>query len=314
VGIDPDLRFAARYPFTKAAKGIVTGKKITVDWELMERAKRRVISGIQREDVPTVETNDPRFLEAEVLSYPIARMIVSFVGRRFAIRYINGEVRRVLRYVRESDADAARLMKEFGITTKGYNVDVLSYLKYAPMAKEMALVNQPLSKGMITLNDTTLLSLIGEASKRAISAGVPVKEEGIPQELREDIKTAVVEVKERCGQVVEYMEQPRPTGEIAPCMKRIIERLQSGEKVPHYARWAIATYMIKRGANDDELVALFSNTPNFEEEKTKYQIAFIRKKGYIPTCEILDSYGLCITKCGVKSPLSFGRRRRYGRK
>ena len=63
-----ELRYAAKYPFTKAAKAIITSKEVNIDYEVMERASRRVSNGIIYENIPILDTTDKNFLMRELLS------------------------------------------------------------------------------------------------------------------------------------------------------------------------------------------------------------------------------------------------------
>ena len=67
-----DLIFAARYPFTKKAKEMLTGKNVDISYSVMERAKRRVSNAIILENIPTIETNNREILNGELLSYPLS--------------------------------------------------------------------------------------------------------------------------------------------------------------------------------------------------------------------------------------------------
>jgi len=85
---------------------------------------------------------------------------------------------------------------------------------------------------------------------------------------------------------------------LPPCMKDILAAIQSGENVPHMGRFALVAFLssLKLGTND--ILKLFSRAPDFEEEKTRYQIEHITGStsatSYTPPgCEKMRTYGIC---------------------
>jgi len=99
-----------------------------------------------------------------------------------------------------------------------------------------------------------------------------------------------------------------------PCMVAILEALKRGENLPHTARFAITTYLLKRGWDVEQIVDLFRNAPDFNEKITRYQVQHIagraggRKEYAVPSCKTMREWGLCITNCGIKNPLEYGRK------
>lgn len=309
-----DLQFAARYPFTDAAKSMLSGRAVSISFDVMERAERRVAEALERENIPTLYSDDPQRLENELLSYPVAKMIVSSMDRTFLGKFINAEVRRATNYIRESENDWQRLAKEFGIAVRSSGidvkaVDVKSYLRYMPKYAECSLVNQNIDRGFVILDIGRFLLLLNEAARTAVSAGMPIQPSLIPKELKTDVSEVASRLEERFRSKVQKKTYQPTSGEIAPCMKVIMENLRTGQDVPHVGRWALATYLMKKGFDIDAIVGIFSGAPNFNEKTTKYQLAFIQKKDYsVPLCANLDSYGICVAKCGTKSPLQYGSR------
>jgi len=96
-----------------------------------------------------------------------------------------------------------------------------------------------------------------------------------------------------------------------PCMKAILDALKAGENLPHTARFAITTYLLKRGWDVEQIVDLFRNAPDFNEKITRYQVQHIagkvggRKEYAVPSCKTMREWGLCIANCGVKNPLQY---------
>lgn len=310
-----DLKYAARYPFTKLAKEIITGKEVKIDYEVMERASRRASNGVIYENIPILETSDKELLARELLSYPIARMIISLIGIKYLNRYVNSEVKRATRYLQENEEDKERIAKEFGISLSKNKIDVKSYLRYIPKTKEYSIVNQDLNEGSINLDSGGVIAILSEAVRQHIQMGMPIKREGMPKDLTADLEESANKLQEEIREariVTERVGRVETGGEIAPCIKRLLDQLKNGENVPHIGRWVVAAYLLKKGFSVDEIVTMFSSAPNFDEKVTRYQVEFIKKKNYgIPSCVNLDSYGVCIQKCGIKHPLFYGTKRTF---
>ena len=241
-------------------------------------------------------------------------MIVSLIGGAYLNRYVNAEVKRAARYIQDNEGDKEIIAKEFGISLVGNKIDVESYLKYIPKTKEFSIVNQKLDAGAVTLDSVGINAVLSEAIMQSVQSGLPVRKEAMPKELKADLEEAAQKIQAEMKDARISFEKTTSltiSGDIAPCMRKLLEQLKNGENVSHMGRWVIAAYLLKR--NDftiDQIVALFSNTPNFNEKTTRYQLEFLKKKAYgIPSCVNLDSYSLCVQKCGIKNPAQYGRRR-----
>jgi len=99
-------------------------------------------------------------------------------------------------------------------------------------------------------------------------------------------------------------------------MKEILSMIQSGENVPHMGRFAIVAFFHALGISREEIFKLFSAAPDFDEERTRYQIDHITGRisstEYSPPgCDKMRTYGLCPTEkmddiCkSVKHPISY---------
>ncbi len=197
--------------------------------------------------------------------------------------------------------DIFNYLKRFYIQPE-FKVDVVDYVKLAVKLKDESwkLVNRKLFKGYVYLNRGDFVRLIEEAMKNRFLERIPVK-------VNVDIG---VKVKR------EYRFESLPIEfECFPeCMKKIISDLNDGKNVPHTGRFAIASFLINLGCDVDKVVEIFRNAPDFDEDKTRYQvehIAGMRGKGekYVaPSCETMKSWGLCIWNCDVDHPIKFYRR------
>jgi len=96
-----------------------------------------------------------------------------------------------------------------------------------------------------------------------------------------------------------------------PCMAAILDALRRGENLPHTARFAITTYLLKKGWDIEQIVDLFRNAPDFNEKITRYQVQHIagkvggRKEYAVPSCKTMKEWGLCVANCSIRNPLQY---------
>lgn len=327
-----ELKFAAKYPFSKTAKRILSEKNFKIDYEKMQFAKRRVLEALFEDRITILTGGDEDTFEKHIVSYPLARMIISLFDSQIRNKFVMNEVKRAVSYISAEYSsyidEAKRVAKDLGIEFEGLNVPIEMYLLYVPKTEEGRLVFQNLKEGKVLLNENSFMLFLTEAIRQNIEAGLPIPKDNFPKDLVAEIESIAKEIETEVNRRREAKERvaimfAKSTGEMAPCMAKILERARNGENLPHFARVAIASYLLKRGKSIDEVVEVFTNTPNFDEKITRYQVEFIAKKGYNPpSCQMMESYGLRLPECGClgekghKNPLQYGTRmtRRNNRK
>jgi DNA primase large subunit len=58
--------------------------------------------------------------------------------------------------------------------------------------------------------------------------------------------------------------------------------------------------------SEKDIIALFSNAPDYSEKVTTYQVKQIAQRGYsVPSCATVMTYGLCCAVCKIGSPLNW---------
>ncbi len=80
-----------------------------------------------------------------------------------------------------------------------------------------------------------------------------------------------------------------------PCVKEILKKAQEGQNLVHHERLFIVWYLLALEYPVEKVVDLFSTLPDFDREKTTYQVNFAKKKQYVPyQCSTLQSFNLCM--------------------
>ncbi len=276
-----------------------------IDFLCSNCAVREECKGFESCDHPFSSADyHARFLRAKrsVLNWIRCKVIVSnlddFLRRRFAVK-----IARIYRdsILKESDEFILFLADDLGIDHENFSIHVTDYLKYAVKIKsdEWKLVNRELKNGYVNLKRNEFVRLIEEVLKEKFMEKIPIF---VNVKLDIDFSKKRFEklpIREKC---------------FPECMKAILSDLNDGKNVPHTGRFAIASFLINIGYSVERIVDVFRNAPDFDEDKTKYQvehIAGLRGKGerYIaPSCETMKSWGLCVWNCETDNPIKFYRR------
>ncbi|WP_226004699.1 DNA primase regulatory subunit PriL [Natrinema salinisoli] len=318
-------RLHARYPFLEAARESVATEAVDLatvveqDRAVVDRARQRVITALEEGD-----TGEPhRDARIELLSYPVARVLVSMVDERVLVRkYARAEAATAyerfttdmadtteLKSVESTGLELADLLAEFdlreairaGADGEGYRIDVGTYL---PLAEDLwddewRLVNQPLDAGEIPVDEDELLTLLREAIRGRIEDGLPFE---VPDAIATGLEDDVAEIRE----VLADLELTQDIDTVVPdlfppCMKALLDQIQKGEHLPHHSRFAITAFLTSIGMNTDQIVELYRVNSSFGEEMTRYQTDHIRGDSSpteysAPSCATMQSYGDCVNK------------------
>lgn len=188
------------------------------------------------------------------------------------------------------------------------------YVKYAPQDPDWAMINKPVVKGWVLLRIDDFERILEEAYETKV----------LKLASRDDVGyiANLLSKTDKISPLLDRLRSYRPvtvkavSGEMPPCMQAIMDAIRRGENTPHVARFAITTYLLKTGWDVERIVDLFRSSPDFNEKITRYQVQHIAgqiggKKEYsVPSCETMNSWGLCPTNlgCGVKNPIQYGRR------
>jgi DNA primase large subunit len=301
-----DLEFISKYPFVAKAKEYVAKNFPSINLQILNKGKERIKQALGGEIKEFVELDSKSF-ENYLLSYAASRLILgawrnTYARQRLAV----AESKIAKKYLdKEKKENILKLAKEFGFEffesdlSDYYFIDVFSFLNYAPKDPKYKLVYFELHKGKLKVSKEQLIRILEEAIRTRLEQVIelptyPKEVEGIINELKELIpKQNIEQIKIN-------------TSDFPPCIKKLIDQLSSSINVPHIGRVCLTIYLIKAGLTNEQIIKLFSFAPDFKEDITTYQIEFIRKKNYnMPSCNTMESNGLCIATCNCFNPLKF---------
>lgn len=312
-----DTRRAAMYPFLKDASVFAEENSADIESLISSstyadariRGKGRVLDAIEHHIIKSRALINPWDQLMEVLSYPYARMIVSCIDDRFLTkRYALSEaslMNELLTGDRESISTVAAELEVNSSTDADGRISIhfADYLRYSHVMKavEWKLINTDLRNGFVHLEPEKFNRLLQNALQERIESEIPLN---VPPEIREALKADINEVQLKLGEMKNKLS---PTGgkdmdpeSLPPCIRAILANAQNGINLPHSARFALVTFLNALGLSYDDIIALFSQSPDFDESKSSYQIKHITGElnggeGYTPPeCATMKTNGNCV--------------------
>lgn len=307
----------AKYPFLNESKNYVKENNISIE-ELLndpiyEPAKligiERLDNAFTNKDVGIRSLATEYDCIMEILSYPIARMISVCIGDIYFLRRyaLSEAVHAYNQLINEPIANLIKISEEFNFNIKYFLEEnkiflyFTDYLKNAPTRYlQWKMINREMEKGYVSLSRKDYTRIIQEALRIRINQELDTKQ--CNKIINDAFKSDILRLKELVGKYRKKIETI-PLGKLdkdklPPCMKDILQSVQSGENVPHMGRFAIVAFLNSLKLNSNDILKLFSSAPDFEEERSRYQVEHISGKisstSYVsPGCSKMRSYGIC---------------------
>lgn len=310
----------ARYPFLEASRtavseaGVELADLVATDEAVVERATERVRLAITEGEVG----DGARDTRVELLSYPVARVLVSLLDEHVAFRKFTAAEAQTAhnRFTEDLESDTElrsvdrqrisldRLLEEFDLkddvqtTQQGYSVAVPAYLLLSAGIRgdEWRLVNRELSEGRVPVDQSELTRLLQAAVEDRVGDGLPLS---VPDAVAGPLDDAVRSLES----VLDDLDLTREIDAVVPelfppCMQHLLQQVRDGEHLEHHSRFAITSFLTSIGLSTDEIIEIYSVNPGFGEEVTRYQTDHIRgdtgpTEYTPPSCATMKSYGDC---------------------
>lgn len=246
--------------------------------------------------------------EVELLSYPVARLIVSALKERWFINRLavnEGKALTALMRGGPLPVPEEEVFEALGLEVEEedhppapgmeYRVHWTHYLRFVPEQRDKWLLShRPVVEGFVLMNREDLARIAGGALQRRIMDELPLPFERW-------IAGALSDSVEKLRPL--RREVPRETGGVRftrfpPCMRLTLARLQAGENIAHAERFAVTSFLHTIGFSAEEIMKIFSTAPDFSAERTRYQVEHITgvtsSKEYTPPdCGTMLSRGIC---------------------
>ncbi|OPY29391.1 MAG: DNA primase large subunit PriL [Methanocella sp. PtaU1.Bin125] len=325
----------AKYPFTLEASLYVKDRQYSIEdvivrpayEQVRTRAKRRILDAIGGNARPGDRLPDP---ERELLSYPVARIMVASTGDQYLIkRFAVWESKRAYSLLlAEPESGLIAVGSDFGINARikdrEFVLHFTDYLKYAAGLRdtEWKLINRKIISGMVYVPKEKFARLLEEAVREKVQSGLTGK---VPETVAMALEPYMAEIRAALD-VLKAERNIAADGEVSedafpPCMKALLADLQKGVNLPHTARFALTSFLANIGLDKEQIMELYRMAPDFREDLTRYQVEHITggsgTEYTAPSCKTMMTYGNCIGKnpyCDwVTHPLSYYRKAMFRR-
>jgi DNA primase large subunit len=287
-----EVREFARFPFVRGASEFVRRSKVELDdllghiafSQARMRGKKRVLDAIEKASVDdnSMATEEDRL--QEILSYPMARILVSCVGDGFLIRrYALAEAKTAYDRMQTERVEtlmeiAAELGVEATLVDDLPSMHFTDFLRFTSglRSKEWKLVNTEVKKGKVALPKVKFARVLEQALHDKLEDELPLP---VTRSMLEALRPDISELKMLAEQMKDRY-QTEGFGEVdvesfPPCMKRLVAMAQAGENISHPGRFALTSFLFNIGLSREEIMKIFAGSPDFDEAKTRYQIDHI---------------------------------------
>lgn len=313
-------RIHARYPFLDSARQAVEEANVDLlevvqqEPSVVRRGTQRVTTGLSEGHIGS----ENRSTRVELLSYPVARVLVSMLDEPMAIdTYARAEAATArerfeqdieqttqLKSTRNQQIGLQRLLNEFGLADSvdriesGYLMTVPSYLRLSRNLDEerWRLVERSIHAGDVPIDRSELLILLEEAVAMRV-------EDGLPLTVPEPIETSLREQQEEIENLItdhNFSLSFDTVNETAfpPCMIDLLKRAREGEALSLPGQFALVAFLGSMGLDAERLTMLVDG--GLDQDAVEYQLARIQssQEGVYapPSCASMQSYGLCVNR------------------
>ena len=335
-------RLHARYPFLDVSRTAVEAADIDLAALIAEngpavergheRVKRALLDG-------TTAPAEPRLWSsrAELLSYPVARVLVSLLDVPGATeKYAAAEAATAReRFVEDFEADLElkstgadrltleQLLADFDLTggvrpigDGEFDVNVATYLELAAEldGDVWRLTRRPLDQGTVSITRPELYTLLREAVADNVADGLPLS---VPESIAEPLSPELASIKRSIADLDPPMSfEAVVPGLFPPCMRSLLSRVRDGELLDDHARFSLVSFLLATGLDAEEVVTLCSVSGE-AADTVREQVGRLRDDETSvtapPSCVVMDEYDLCVemddTCETIRHPLSYYEKR-----
>lgn len=312
-----ELTILAKYPFLNDTRQFIKENGPSVDDLLhappYERARiigiERLDNAFKNRDVGARSLASESDCIMEIFSYPLARMVAVCIGDPyFKKRYALGEAYHMYKHLlNESTSFLLAVAKELSVTvhydTEKNTIKIYfkDYLRNAPTRyKEWKMVNRGINAGFLTISHKDLARILLESLRERINKELLSRQ---CDHSVSDVFSSDIQRFQNMLSMQKKKLEAAPVGKVSleklpPCMKEILSAIQSGENVPHMGRFSLVAFLSSLKLNTNDILKLFSTAPDYQEDKTRYQVEHITGASSsteykCPGCEKMRTYGIC---------------------
>ena len=219
-----------------------------------------------------------------------------------------------IKYFPEPEKYGIKIIKDHKeIRKTRFTIYYIDYLKLASNLRDeyRKLTNNAMKDGYVYVQDKTLIRLIQEYVRNKLLIEETDDKASLKSFLR-DISniqgfkdlydkilslwskrkeefdfTFKIDIKSKEDMLVLY----------PPCIIEVLKKAEEGQNLVHHERLYIVWFLLALEYPVENVVNIFSTLPDFDREKTTYQVEYAKRKNYTPyQCSSLKSLGLCMAE------------------
>jgi DNA primase large subunit len=206
------------------------------------------------------------------------------------------------------------LAAELGIHITKDRMTLVDYVELvAPLHDDrFHLVNRHVYKGFVEIKKEERYELLRERIRVFLRRELPHK---VPQSVCEKIAPRVAQIKKVYQEQMLQQFGTIEESAFPPCMQALVTALTSGTNLTHAGRFSLTTFLHTIGMNATGIGQLYARSPDFDLEKTMYQVEHITGRGgsgteyTTPACAAMRTTGFCVNRDAlcekISHPLSY---------
>ena len=339
---EPSGKELAHFPFLKKANERI--RTLPPVEQLLDEGRGAAIRRLAEERItqslsPAKKINPylDNSPEDEIAGYVLSRIIASCIGDRQLLdrltRYeadraytflgtqtgpLNDGWNENVRFEGEFSPISIYLAREFGIDITSDYIPMQDYVEISAPLHEprFKLVNRAVSGGSVEIRPEERYELLRERIRVILRHDLPYRQ--IPKSLCEKVAPVSEQIKKQFQE--RMLENFGAVEEEAfpPCIKGLIAAVTAGANLTHPGRFSLTAFLHTIGMDKDQIAELFARAPDFDPEKTMYQVGHITGSGgteyTAPACAAMRTTGLCVRPDGlcetINHPLSYYRKKK----
>ncbi|WP_266078949.1 DNA primase large subunit PriL [Haladaptatus caseinilyticus] len=320
----------ARYPFLTAAREAVRDANVNLAEIIagegdrhpaVERGVERVRRALLDGTVRPVADGRRWGTTAEVLSYPIARMLVSLLDAPGAVeKYASAEAGTAyeqfvadfeapddgLKSTRGASLTLDTLVADFDLSESvveredDFGVAVGPYLSLISdfSDDEWRLASRRLSNGYVGVSRAELNELLRASTEMRIASDLPLS---VPEEIEDALSEEVSELESSFTDAdFSHDIDTLAPSLFPPCMKALLADVRDGERLAPASEFSLVSFLASIGLDTDEIQALCEVRGSARADRLRYRIERVRDERTAqfapPSCATLQAYDDCVNK------------------
>jgi DNA primase large subunit len=337
----PSAKELSHFPFLKKAQDYIKKSFPPID-QLLKEEKGVFLTGLAVKRInqalaskKTIAAHFQHRDDEEIASYVLSRIIVSCVqDKQLYDRLTRYEADRAYYFLNaetgsesekgwnehtvldddQNSRIASYLATEFRIDLSKDRMPLVDYVEIVSVLHEdrFKLVNRRVQNGFVEIKKEELLELLRERIRVFLRRDLPYH---VPKAICQQLAPVAESIKKEYQQQMLQQFGSIEESAFPPCMQALITALTAGTNLTHAGRFALTTFVHTIGMDVPAIANLYGRSPDFDPEKTMYQVEHITGRGgsgteyTTPACAAMLTNGICVHKnvlCEkVNHPLSY---------